>query len=404
MKLSGSFGPIPIQTTLDGSGNGTVTFQPTGDNARITTLFVKVSTAVLQANVNIYKGQVADSNIVGNTPSGSTGAPAFGNIDLFDGETLYVVWSGGDAGAIATATFVGQTIPFDQVGGSSIRWSDPIAGNDGSLVFPAIKSPNYVTNVAGWFLDRDGNAEFNNVTVRGTLDVEDPSDGTYVRIYDENPGDGAVIDITTSRIRHGTSPNTGFLGLLIEGPPVGTRRPGIEFGQNNFGASDTSIFGDNISLFFPNDGVLSLNGIDPGRGLVALNGSGSSSAAVNNIETAVLTISPFATVWKAGRTYKFHVSMNISVSATIRPLFRIRKTNVGGTQLAISGTQPANTGLYVADFSGYFYVTGSDVAANLVLTIIGTAAQTVQALAVYAVSVHDVGDESRSNTWAAQLS
>jgi hypothetical protein len=101
--------------------------------------------------------------------SGSTGAPAFGNIDLIDGETLFVVWSGGDAGATATATFVGNTIPFDQVGGSEIRWSDPIAANDGSLIFPAIKSPNFVSGSAGWRIAYDGTVEFNNGTFRGTL-------------------------------------------------------------------------------------------------------------------------------------------------------------------------------------------------------------------------------------------
>lgn len=402
-QTSSVFGPISATATVAGN-TATVTFQAVGGPKRITNLFANVSTAVLQAQCSIYVGFISTGSRVYVSQSGSTGFSARGNIDLTDGQILYVVWTNADNGATATATFTGHDLDLAEIGNSTITGEDPIAADDGSLIFPAIKSPNYVAGVSGWSLDRDGDAELNNVTVRGTLDVEDPNDGTYVRIYDENPGDGAVIDITTSRLRHGTSPNTGFLGLLIEGPPVGTRRPGIEFGENNFGASDTHIFGDNISLSIPYEGSVTLNGIDPGRGIVAMNGSSSSSAAVNNTETAVLTISPFDTVWRFGRAYMFSVTMNISVSATIRPLFRIRKTNATGTVLGISGVQPANTGLYGADFTGYFYVSGSDVSADLVLTILGTAAQTVQALGPFGVTVYDVGPDTRISSWATQLS
>jgi hypothetical protein len=38
-----------------------------------------------------------------------------------------------------------------------------------TLVRAAIQSPNYVAGVSGWTINRDGTAEFNNVTVRGDL-------------------------------------------------------------------------------------------------------------------------------------------------------------------------------------------------------------------------------------------
>lgn len=37
----------------------------------------------------------------------------------------------------------------------------------GNLVIPAIKSPNYVHNVSGWAIFKDGSAEFNDVEIRG---------------------------------------------------------------------------------------------------------------------------------------------------------------------------------------------------------------------------------------------
>lgn len=174
-QLTDRFGPIQQQVVLNGSGNGQVTFQPNGSNARITNLFVKVApispatTPTNQAQCFMYKGQVADSTLIQNTNSGSTGAAAQGSIDLMDGETLYVVWTGGDPGATASATFIGNVIPFDQIGSANITWEDPIAAGDGSLVYPQIKSPNFVTNVSGWILRRDGSVEFGSAVIRGTV-------------------------------------------------------------------------------------------------------------------------------------------------------------------------------------------------------------------------------------------
>jgi hypothetical protein len=180
---NGAFGPIPGSVVLDGSGNGQLTFQPNGKNARITNLFGKVSTVTNQAVVNVYLGQVADSNRVFNNNSGSTGFSANGFIDVMDGQTLYVVWSGGDAGATATATFSGTTVPFGEAGfggGFHMEANDPIAAGDGSLIFPALKSPNYEAGVIGWKIDRNGDAEFNLVTVRGTLQVDGINDSSII--------------------------------------------------------------------------------------------------------------------------------------------------------------------------------------------------------------------------------
>lgn len=174
-QLTDRFGPIPSRVTLDGSGNGTLTFQPNGSNARITNLYVNVATSVKQAVCTMYKGQVAPSNIIDSTNSGSTGASAKGAIDLTDGETLYVVWTGGDAGAVAFATFTGVVIPFDKVGSSSIEWANPIAAGDGSLIYPALKSPNFVSGSTGWTIRRDGTFELSGGVFRGEIEVDGPN-------------------------------------------------------------------------------------------------------------------------------------------------------------------------------------------------------------------------------------
>jgi hypothetical protein len=49
-----------------------------------------------------------------------------------------------------------------------------VGGQGGELIRESIKSPNYVANVQGWAVFRDGTADFNNVTVRGDLIVGTP--------------------------------------------------------------------------------------------------------------------------------------------------------------------------------------------------------------------------------------
>ena len=398
------FGPISGSATV-ASNTATVTFQAVGGPKRITNLFANVSTQTLQAQCSIYVGFVSTGSRVYQSQSGSTGFSARGNIDLIDGQTLFVVWTGADNGASATATFTGHDLDFSEVGNSSITGEDPIAADDGTLIFPAIKSTNFVTGVSGWNLDRTGNAELNNVTVRGTLDVEDVSDGTYVKIYDENPGDGAVIDITTSRLRHGTSPNTGFIGLQIQGPPVGTRQPRIELGQTGTGASDMYVSADNIEFWLTAGGELSINGLDGGRGVVSSGGLSASSGAIGNTETDLFTLTNFT--FEVGRAYRFEYWGMSTVSlASNRPLFRLRKVS-GGTQM-VAGSCFVGTlnSQCETPWGGYFYVdpAGSNLALNMVVSVIGSAAFNVTALSPSGATITDIGPYTAVNSFATLLS
>lgn len=53
-------------------------------------------------------------------------------------------------------------------------FTNPIVGGT-TLIRPAIQSPNYVVATSGWSINIDGSAEFNNVVIRGTLNVTGPS-------------------------------------------------------------------------------------------------------------------------------------------------------------------------------------------------------------------------------------
>lgn len=152
-----------------------------------------------------------------------------------------------------------------------MAFSNPIIGSGDTLVRQAIQSENYVAGVSGWRITRDGDAEFNNVTVRGELFVQD-ADGSYVRIFDEDPGAGAVIlvhpadtpaDVTAAQIR-GDWQNFGLGGdrpfLLLESPEYnghGTTALKM-YGTSGDGASHSRALLDSSEVYITGDDIVQL--------------------------------------------------------------------------------------------------------------------------------------------------
>jgi hypothetical protein len=110
------FGPLPGTVVLDGTGMGALRFAPVNSQWDVTNVSVQVSTAVNEATATIYVGQIGATYRHSGTYAGSTGdnntleAP----IHLTDGQAMYVVWQGGDAGATATATVSGMQTVADR--------------------------------------------------------------------------------------------------------------------------------------------------------------------------------------------------------------------------------------------------------------------------------------------------
>lgn len=123
-----------------------------------------------------------------------------------------------------------------------------------ALARSAINSPGYTPGTTGWTINRDGSAEFADVVIRGgELLITDP-DGSFVRIYDEDPGDGAVVELqpadqvgetfTPARLRgYSTAVDAG---LIINGPATvgsGITLPQV-FLEEAYGAAEPySAFG-----------------------------------------------------------------------------------------------------------------------------------------------------------------
>jgi hypothetical protein len=120
-----------------------------------------------------------------------------------------------------------------------MSFSNPVTGGQGALIRPAIKSPNFVHNVSGWTINRDGSAEFNNGTFRGTVTAS-----TF-------QGTDFVIN-TNGEFFYSAAPAAGNLIASIA-PVAGSDTFGNPYlagitSYDNAGGFFTNILGDAVSF------------------------------------------------------------------------------------------------------------------------------------------------------------
>ncbi len=256
-----------------------------------------------------------------------------------------------------------------------MAFDNPLTGGDGALIYPRIKSPDYTPGVDGWSIERDGSAEFNNVVVRGEVYVRSPSTGSYVRIWNQVPGDSAVIEIrpddsvgtvdAPAYIATGSDSVFGQGGLSISGPSInGSGIPSIimnsvgmfvEASQGVFWvSSDSGItfasLGDTDFLdltqtvraqFRPGSGVFYItdadigyaeitSGIQPGGALSAVRVFDSFYGPVGG--TSITSTSFGNLPNSTGVTF----SKGYGATEVKLTLFGRCRTNTGGTQVALA--------------------------------------------------------------------
>lgn len=103
-----------------------------------------------------------------------------------------------------------------------MTFSNPITGGQGALVRPAIKSPNYNPGVDGWSINKDGSAEFNDLTIRGTFrGTEFIINSSGYFIYDGTPANGNLVISITSASGTDSFGNAYLEGFTSYGDPLG---------------------------------------------------------------------------------------------------------------------------------------------------------------------------------------
>ena len=424
---------------LDESGNGSVGFQAVGNNVRITNLSVAVSSQNAQAKATTYKGQIGDAFRISGTNSGSTGDNAPAAIDLLDGEILYVVWTGGDPSAIATATFSGYVLPFKATPADGVAtWTDPIAAGDGTLIYPALKSPNYVPGESGWQLDKEGTAELNTVIIRGDMYVDGPGISAIKGYVREVEGaNGVFIPVLDYQVDNDTfSPGCTY---AYEDPPYvyyvveGARNfnnPGrlparvIVRSESSDGsglsnivihecdnmyvlrydaagniipnAANVGIYGY-CSVTGPVYGDVFLAGLDntdTGRGVIYSQTIATVSSTIGATEGQVFSS---GSLFRKNRAYEITARGKVNVNtAAGAPNFKFRKSNVSGQILydfggVWCGTTGAN---YNVTMTGVFTVGNADINTAWTLTMTGSSTWTANFGNPRCVELRDIGPSS----------
>ncbi len=91
---------------LDASGNATLRFGPTrrGQTWKPTLLAVSIPNPTRVPSATVTNGSVG----LGETFTGSGDSTDLAGTVVFPGQQITVVWTGGDAGAVATASITGD--------------------------------------------------------------------------------------------------------------------------------------------------------------------------------------------------------------------------------------------------------------------------------------------------------
>lgn len=290
-------------------------------------------------------------------------------------------------------------------------WSNPIIGGNGELIRESIHSPSYVAGVTGWSINKDGSAEFNNVTVRGDLVIIDPVTGRGVIIRKANgtlqlvppTSSVGITTITNGQLRPSNIDvlNIGYntLGLSPaaqqqSGKAV-TAVPDITLYSQSYDnvSSGTRIIANakQIDIGTTNTTDVNINAVNGGTAygstltieptmlinagmiyhdtVVAAVSDNSQSGTVTTTEAVVLTAGSFT--FKAGRVYRAEVEGTIiPTTAATDCVLRIRKTSAAGQQLGAVRFSARAVTSYNATMIVKFTVNPSaDVTATLTATL-----------------------------------
>ncbi len=158
----------------------------------------------------------------------------------------------------------------------------------------AIASPNYAAGTAGWTINADGSAEFNNLTIRGTFDGTDyelNSSGAF--FYSGTPALGNLIISIAPAAGTDAHGNPYVSGLAAYTAIAGTTYA-VQLGEATVNGSPTpGLFLDNQGASPPNASpVYSFgNASSSGTGAIMYSGKAGAGSGASYIECADSTLS-----------------------------------------------------------------------------------------------------------------
>lgn len=236
---------------------------------------------------------------------------------------------------------------------------DPIIGANFALIREAIRSRNYVPGVSGWSINRDGSAEFSDLTARGALDVGGiPGMWIGPRTHPDFPAALLAVNAIKAAIVYYTDANNYEYDALSNGGGSDWREVGVVNGgvravsytldDTNFmdsyhdaflrgfweldGAA-TLYIGLNADFEMESGSNYTIDGRSGPRGF--MDGVRKADGATKYSGTAEAVVTDASVTFSAvnGRTYLIElVGMTRSSTAGDTSRMDIREDNIAGTQ------------------------------------------------------------------------
>jgi hypothetical protein len=116
-------------------------------------------------------------------------------------------------------------------------FNNPIIGGGGALVYPSIHSPGFEHLIQGWSVNKDGSAEFQDLTLRGTFNGNDYIiNNAGLFIYDGPAGPGTLI------LAMAAEAGTDEYGNAYTGPGIAISAPGTSNNEIQIRPDKNAIF------------------------------------------------------------------------------------------------------------------------------------------------------------------
>jgi hypothetical protein len=223
------------------------------------------------------------------------------------------------------------------VNGNNSGFSNPVFGGN-TLIRPAMRSPNYVAGVSGWSINRAGDAEFNDLTLRGEFVGTDyiiNSAGIF--LYSAAPALGNLVGSWTPAAGTDAFGNAYDVGLTLYSPGQGTINLSIDPGGAMLAEWLDAVGGSQVGIA-AGGGSAGISFAPPTSGGATWQ-TGGINAIVSNVfgtNTAELAISgPYNNAHSSHPTISMFGSSDTSSSNRID--LTTQQTNVSGL-LAVGGT------------------------------------------------------------------
>ena len=259
-----------------------------------------------------------------------------------------------------------------------------------ALIRDAIRSPNYAPGSAGWSVNKDGSAEFNNLLARATIILGDPngqrivldSVNDLIQIYDANNKLRVQMGGTESdRMRLFTGDASEVLGAdfgaavlgagtarrlsnFIDSPQfAGQSFPTLLLASQSFDGTVTTLMqyvAARHQFIASGDGPtdITLAGVSLPRGIMAAPKSTNAASTAAAVETKDTNLGDYAFTAIAGRRYKVMCEGRLGLTVAGQADLRIR--DGGAVSPTTASPQVAGASAQVPNTTGGQNVTVAD--------------------------------------------